>query len=125
MNEKTLAQHTAYRRTWRMLQTWRCPEGIDIVLTEWPRDARIDVTLSSMGHDVFAPNVSFVTEADRDAQLGYLARHLMAQVVAAYDRHEVSYLTGDVILDTTLSRAERRFMEGLESAMYKRKGRDE
>lgn len=125
MNEKTLAQHTAYRRTWRMLQTWRCPEGIDIVLTEWPRDARIDVTLSSMGHDVFAPNVSFLTEGDRDTQLDYLAHQLMAQVVAAYDRHEVSCLTGDVRLDTTLSQAERRFMEGLESAMCRGKERSE
>lgn len=125
MNEKTLAQHTNYRRTWRLIQTWRCPEGIDIVLTDWPKDARIDVTLSSQGMDVIAMNVSFSCEEDRDAQLDYLARHLMAQVVAAYDRHEVSCLTGDVILDTTLAQAERRFVEGLESAMCRGKGRDE
>lgn len=125
MKGKTLAQFNAYRRTWRLIQTWRCPEGMDIVLTDWPKDARIDVTLSSQGQDVLAMNVSFICEEDRDDQLDYLARHLMAQVVAAYERHEVSSLTGDVILDTTLSQAERRFMEGLESAMCRGKERSE
>lgn len=125
MNEKTLAQHTAYRRTWRLIQTWRCPEGIDIVLTDWPRDARIDVTLSSQGHDVLAMNVSFIDEEERDAILDYLARMLMARVVAAYDNHEVSYLTGDVILDTTLAQAGKRFEKGLDAIMCKGKGRDE
>lgn len=123
MTEDHLRKLAAYRRTWNLIHRWKCPEGVDVTVVCWPKDAQVDLVFSSGGIEVSTTNISL--ESDREAAivLDGMSNLLMSRVVAAYRDREVAG-GPEMRLDMTLDVAGRIFEEGLESALCKGKGGD-
>lgn len=123
MTEDHLRKLAAYRRTWNLIHRWKCPEGVDVTVVCWPKDAQVDLVFSSGGIEVSATNISLESDWEAAMILDGMCNHLMSRVVAAYKDREVAGKS-DIIMDMTLAQAGRAFEEGLESALCKGKGGD-
>lgn len=124
MTEAHLARLARYRRTHRLIEGWKAPEGVEVVTVGRRTDLEVDVVLVHQGMSARSLNLRPRDREECDAQLDFLKDILMAEVAAAYDRHEVE-VGEDVILNMTLAQAARAFDEGLELARCKGKGGDE
>jgi hypothetical protein len=122
MTEGYLGRLAKYRRAMRLIEAWRCPEGVELVIVGRRTDLEVDVVLLHQGHSARALNLEPDDREECDAMLDFLKDVLMAEVSAAYANKEVDE---DLILNMTLAQASRRFHEGLGLAFCKKKGGDE
>ena len=124
VTEGYLGRLAKYRRSMRLIESWKAPdvEGLELVIVGRRTDLEVDVVLVHQGHSARALNLEPADREECDALLDFLADSLMAEVSAAYASKEADE---DVILAARLDLAARRFREGLESALCKGKGGDE
>lgn len=123
MTEKRLRELARYRRTWMLIHRWEPPDGVRVGLVCFPHQCRIDVTMACVGVTLDDMNVRYDSEEEAKERLDFMAEIVLKEAKAAYERHEIK--DDGVVFRMTMAQAERRFVEGLESALCKGKGGDE